>query len=931
MSYSSLDASIRPRDDGTDEFLKLIADPFNTELSEKAFWSSFGYSFGAAIIFALLFCILRPHNGTVYAPRLKHADAKHKPPPVEKGVFSWVEPVVKTHEEVLAEKIGPDATLFLRFTQMSRNMMAALALVGCAVYIPLNIVSNMKNKAIDNTNIFISLTPLGVWGSACWAHVSVSYAFDLIICFFIWFNYKAVVRIRRQYFDSPEYQESLHSRTLMMTDIPRANRSDNGVLQIMDRVDNSRDYSEIIARNVKGLSELIEEHDEAVLELESVLAKYLKNPNKLPAKRPQCKTRKNDPAYSTRTKVDAIDYLTSRLEQLKSEIVEKRKAVDERDALPYGFVSYPSIDQAHEIAFAAKSKHPLGTTIRLAPRPSDLIWENLPLDRHRRRWGAVMNNFWFVILTLIWTVPNALIAVFLANLSNLGALWPAFQTELESDPKTWAAIQGILAPLVTTLFYMVLPVIFRRLSIYAGDYSRTARERHVTHKLYAFFVFNNLLVFSLFSTAWKYGTAVKAAQKDDDLWTAIVETDPFGNLLSTFCDVSPFFLNYLLQRNFGAALDLSQLIKMGKGFLMRKLTNPTPRELIELTAPPPFDYSNYYNQFLFYTTVALVFAPFQPLVLLVTAFYFTLDTYLKKYLLLYVFITKHESGGAFWRVLINRILFATLLGNVVTTIFIVARRSSIVQVILMAPLPFILGGFKWYCQRAFDDSLHFYSRGVSSEEGGHLSKKSKNDRVGVKFGHPALSKKLLVPLVHERAQHLLSEICSVNSNTDLTPTNSHNDMYRLQKLASNASGKSASHNPAGVFEVVNESQMNFEHFRDREEFRHEFGGDGELYGNPSDRSRSSSPGSWQRSRSNSTVSTLRNAEITRDSDYHGATTYPMGYHSASTFRPSPLARTESEGSNEFPLSSSDVHSLSNVNLLDATRTKSPPSRRGTYR
>ncbi|KAI1303500.1 hypothetical protein F5Y03DRAFT_187174 [Xylaria venustula] len=913
MSHASSSLGVAPRNDGTDQFLNLIQNPFNTSLSEKAFWSSFAYSFGAALLFALLFCILRPYNGTVYAPRLKHADEKHAPPPVDKGVFSWISPVIKTREQVLAEKIGVDATLFLRYIKMSRNLMVVLSVIGLGVYIPLNIVENTRNNAIDHSNIFISLTPLGVWGAACWAHVIVSYVFDIVICLFIWWNYRAVTRLRRDYLNSPEYQDSLHARTLMITDIPPKYRSDTGVEQLADEADNAGHHSGIVARNVKGLPELIEEHDEAIRELELILAKYLKNPDKLPAKRPQCKTQKGDPCYSQVTKVDAIDYLTARIERLKVDIIEKRKSVDEQKALSYGFVSYQSIEEAHSAAYAARKKHPQGTTIKLAPKPSDLIWENLPLDRHRRRWGAFMNNFWVVVLTVVWTVPNALIAVFLANLSNLGSVWPAFQNELLKNPKAWGAVQGILAPLVTTLFYLVLPVIFRRLAAYAGDYSRTSRERHVTQKLYAFFIFNNLIVFSLFSTAWKYVAAVKDAEGDGDVWSAIVNSDPFGNLLTAFCDVSPFWLNYLLQRNFGAALDLSQLIKLTKGYVTRKLFSPTPRDRIELSAPPPFEYAAYYNNFLFYTTIALVFAPFQPLVLPVTAFYFALDTFAKNYLLLYVFVTKHESGGAFWRVLVNRLLFATLLANIVTTIFIVARRESITQVILMVPLLAIIAGFKWYCMRVFDDNLDYYSKGLHHAEPGNLSTKPKNDRVAVRFGHPALYKKLMVPLVHEKANHILNEIIRDQSDADFGEANHYGDTYRMQRLSTHQPGQADISGDA-AFEVVNESQMNFEHFRDREEFR-EFGGDGDLYNNPLDQSRSGTPTSWQYTRSNSNTSLPYNTNTVKESDYEGAT-YPSGYHPPSTFRPKPLTRQFSEASNEQHPVLSRQADLSDVNLLD---------------
>ncbi|KAK8013545.1 hypothetical protein PG991_009138 [Apiospora marii] len=225
--------------------------------------------------------------------------------------------------------------------------------------------------------------------------------------------------------------------------------------------------------------------------------------------------------------------------------------------------------------------------------------------------------------------------------------------------------------------------------------------------------------------------------------------------MGAFCDVSPFWLNYLLQRNLGAALDISQLVKLGRDGLSRKLLHPTPRELLELTAPPPFDYASHYNNFLFYITVALVFAPFQPLVLPVATFYFTAESYLKKYLLMYVFVTKHESGGGFWGLIVNRVLAATLLSNIVATIFVIARRESYVQIILMAPLFAVLGGFKYACIKAFDDDQRFYGKRGKKVSDDVVMEKGNGKSMDIRFEHPALHSKLIVPMVNTRGQHIL--------------------------------------------------------------------------------------------------------------------------------------------------------------------------------
>ena len=82
---------------------------------------------------------------------------------------------------------------------------------------------------------------------------------------------------------------------------------------------------------------------ELVRKLESVLAKYLKNPQQLPPARPTCKPSKKDRAFNTYPrgqKLDAIEYYTSRIRDLEVEIKEVRASVDKRNTMPFGFASY---------------------------------------------------------------------------------------------------------------------------------------------------------------------------------------------------------------------------------------------------------------------------------------------------------------------------------------------------------------------------------------------------------------------------------------------------------------------------------------------------------------------------------------------------------------------------------------------------------------
>lgn len=699
--------------------------------------------------------------------------------------------------------------------------------------IPVNITQASLSSSDDSSaSIFSDMTPLNVFKPvAMWSQVICAWIFDIIIAFFLWRNYRAVRDMRRQYFQSSEYQRSLHARTLMITDIPAPDRSDEGILRITDEVNPTAALPRAsIGRTVRDLPTIIKEHEENVRELESVLAKYLKRPDQLPAKRPTMRPPRSQRSKHPNGRVDAIDYLTVRIRVLEEEIKHGRASIDKRDAMPYGFASWEKIEHAHAVAWTSRKKHPKGTTIALAPRPSDLIWENLPLTKATRKWKRVTNFIWVTLLTLVWIAPNALIAVFLANLTNLGLVWPTFQTELERDSNLWAAIQGIASPALTSLVYLVLPIIFRRLSIKGGSKTKTSRERHVLGQLYAFFVFNNLVVFSLFSAVWTFvSSVIEKSDNNENAWQAIVDSQLYSTLVNSLCSISPFWVTYLLQRNLGATIDLVQMVTLVWVWFAKTFLSPTPRQAIEWTAPPAFDYASYYNYFLFYTTVAFAFATLQPIVLPVTALYFGVDAMLKKYLLMYIFVTKNESAAAYWRILFNRLVFAAILSNFIVAL-VVKAKSTWTLVFCVLPLPFLMLGFKFYCMKTFDDDCHFYNRANLNDAealGATRSNKKAGDRLNTKFGHPALYKPLMTPMVHARAAETLKQIYQGRLE--------HNDMageysdIAMNPMMANQPGKTAEASP---FEVVPENHLDFSYFKDRPDFYEEFGGG--IYGRPED-------------------------------------------------------------------------------------------------
>jgi len=128
-------------------------------------------------------------------------------------MFAWVGPVLGTKEQDLIPLIGLDATVFLRILRMCRNLFLALSAIGCGILIPVNLIKGQKFKSQSQVS---KVTPVNTYGRDNWGMVICAWLFNITIAGFLWWNYRAVLRLRRQYYDSPEYQASLHARTLMV-------------------------------------------------------------------------------------------------------------------------------------------------------------------------------------------------------------------------------------------------------------------------------------------------------------------------------------------------------------------------------------------------------------------------------------------------------------------------------------------------------------------------------------------------------------------------------------------------------------------------------------------------------------------------------------------------------------------------------------------
>lgn len=110
-----------------------------------------------------------------------------------------------------------------------------------------------------------------------WCHAGGTWIFSIVMYVFLWRFYVDYVKFRQEYFESEEYQKSMHARTLMIFNVPVSMRSDKALADWVNRMGLKYPAQQIcIGTQNTELAKYVEEHEEAVRKLEIILSNHLK-------------------------------------------------------------------------------------------------------------------------------------------------------------------------------------------------------------------------------------------------------------------------------------------------------------------------------------------------------------------------------------------------------------------------------------------------------------------------------------------------------------------------------------------------------------------------------------------------------------------------------------------------------------------------------
>lgn len=241
---------------------------------------------------------------------------------------------------------------------------------------------------------------------------------------------------------------------------------------------------------------------------------------------------------------------------------------------------------------------------------------------------------------------------------------------------------------------------------------------------------------------------------------------------TTYIDQSPYWLTYFPFRGFLAIFDLAQIINLVLITIKKNLFGRTPREIREWTQPPEFEYAVYYSNILFMSTVAMVFAPLAPLVVVAGAVVFWASSWVYKYQLMFVFVSRVETGGRLWNVVINRLLVGIILMQALMclTIGLQLGFRTFYWVATLPPIVLVLV-FKAFIDRRFLNEFRYHipSQDELAQAKVHSQRSDTNrNRLEKRFGHPALNSDLFTPMVHANMAHLLPQVYNGKIESDKT-------------------------------------------------------------------------------------------------------------------------------------------------------------------
>ncbi|KAJ2686950.1 hypothetical protein H4R19_006670, partial [Coemansia spiralis] len=201
-------------------------------------------------------------------------------------------------------------------------------------------------------------------------------------------------------------------------------------------------------------------------------------------------------------RVDAIDYWRERFIAADGEFRRLRDGIVRGDDYGHSttaFVTFEDAATAHMATQLSCYPNPGYMKARLAPEPRGVYWPNVWISSQRKWVGLAAKWACIFVIWAFWSVPVILFSSLLTP-ASMGKIFPAL---LSSEHNLLRAFLSTTVPSVFLLLFLnMLPWILKQVHFVTGVRTKPDIDYSVMTKMWAFLVFNVVLVFGFSGTFW---------------------------------------------------------------------------------------------------------------------------------------------------------------------------------------------------------------------------------------------------------------------------------------------------------------------------------------------------------------------------------------------------------------------------------------------
>ncbi|ORY63526.1 uncharacterized protein BCR38DRAFT_437063 [Pseudomassariella vexata] len=589
--------------------------------SLPAIIAAFVPSFVTAILFMVVFVLIRRHHQRIYAPRtyIDLIPEKDRTPSSGTARFAWIKALATLGDKFILEHSSLDAYLYLRFLRTAIFICFIGSCITWPILFPVNATGGGHASELDRLGFG------NVHGhKRLYAHAVVAWLFFGFVMFLIARERLWLIGLRQAWYLSKTKASRLSSRTVLFLDPPK-HASQNDDVQA-NFGDESKQQWAVIATH--ELDHLVGSRNSKALELESAEVTFLRNVNKKRSKLAKDNDSDNveinietiqslrpvsKQYYVTGEGTDAINHLRDSLKETSHKVEESRES-----HLAHGnhtrfaiFVEYAT-QSAAQRAYRGRFKLGLPVPPNLAVQfrligvsPSEIIWDNLTMPQTARISEKSIANLLIAALIIFWSIPTA----FIGTVSNVNYLadrveWLHWIKNLPQP--ILGLLTGLLPPLLTSLLASYVPNIMRYVAKKSGEPTTVSAELQVQAWYYAFQLIQVFFVTALSSSATAF--IPRIINQPHEVPTLLADNLPKS---------SNFYLTYFILQGLGSSarniLNYSDLFQY---ILWDMFVNQTPREKYnQYTNLKGISWGKLYPKFTNFVIIAIAYSCISPLVL----------------------------------------------------------------------------------------------------------------------------------------------------------------------------------------------------------------------------------------------------------------------------------------------------------------------------